>query len=277
MDEDEDEVSTATVQPQAHHEITAPKHSYSVKIINPSRKTAYSVRKFRVNADFDTPDDIKQQLCDAFHENIPSSGADLEIGYISPGHGVKGQQRWIIDEEDVQDMYKEYKGKNEVLLWFYIPSGSADDAGRRVRSRSPDPGKKRPTKKQSNYENKLDEVEAVVEKLKEKHLGKYPEEKLRMWGHLIQMGKHASYDDPPNLPFFRKGQKSVGYSCNPIVDVPTNLGVFSQGISPSKRLQMRSQCIEQLDRWHALLEKGGITKGQYDELQATIFKDMQNM
>jgi len=40
---------------------------------------------------------------------------------------------------------------------------------------------------------------------------------------------------------------------------------------------MRSQCIEQLDRWHTLLEKGGITKEQYDELQATIFKDMQNM
>ena len=38
---------------------------------------------------------------------------------------------------------------------------------------------------------------------------------------------------------------------------------------------MRSQCIEQLNRWHTLLEKGRITKGQYDGLQATILKDMQ--
>lgn len=58
------------------------------------------------------------------------------------------------------------------------------------------PGKKT---KQSNYQNQVDEVEAVVVKLKEKHLVKYPEEKIRMWGHLIQMGKHTSYDDPPNF------------------------------------------------------------------------------
>jgi len=257
VDEDEDRPVTL------HRKTTSlnTKHSYSVKIINPSKKTAYSVRKLRVDSNFDTPEDIKQQLCEAFSEHIPNSDVDLEIGYISPGHGARGQQRWIIDNEDVQDMYEDYKGKNEVLLWFYIPSSNVHHGGRRVRSRSP--GKK---KKQSNYQNKVDEVEAVVVKLKEKHSGKYPEEKIRMWGHLIQMGKHASYDDPPNLPFFCKDKKSVASSSS-----------CSQGVSPSKRLQMRSQCIEQLDRWHTLLEKGGITKEQYDELQATIFKDMQNM
>ena len=164
--------------------------------------------------------------------------------------------------------YEDYKGKNEVLLWFYIPSGNVHHGGGSSRVRSRSPVKK---KTQSNYQNK---VEAVVVKLKEKHSGKYPEEKIRMWGHLIQMGKHASYDDPPNLPFFRKDKRSVASSCNPTENVPRNP---SQGVSPSKRLQMRSQCIEQLGRWHTLLEKGGITKGQYDELQATIFQDMQNM
>ncbi len=46
------------------------KHAYSVEIINPSRNTAYSVRKFRVSADFETPDAVNQQLCYAFHEQI---------------------------------------------------------------------------------------------------------------------------------------------------------------------------------------------------------------
>jgi len=65
-----------------HHKTTSlnPKHSYSVKIINPSKKTAYSVRKLRVDSNFDTPDDIKQQLCEAFSEYIPNSDVDLEIG-----------------------------------------------------------------------------------------------------------------------------------------------------------------------------------------------------
>ena len=59
-------------------------------------------------------------------------------------------------------MYEDYKGKNEVLLWFYIPSGYVHHGGGRVRSCSP--GKKTT---QSNYQNKVDEVEAVVVKLKE--------------------------------------------------------------------------------------------------------------
>ena len=96
---DENEVSPVTVQ------TTSLNPSYSVKIINPSKKTAYSVWKLRVNSDFDTPEDIKQQLCESFSEHIPNSDADLEIGYIRPGHGARGQQRWIIDNEDVKDMY----------------------------------------------------------------------------------------------------------------------------------------------------------------------------
>ena len=41
---------------------------------------------------------------------------------------------------------------------------------KRNRSRSPDTGKQ-PKNKSSNYQHKLDEVETVVLKLKEKHLG----------------------------------------------------------------------------------------------------------
>lgn len=116
-------------------------------------------------------------------------------------------------------------------------------------------------------------------KLKDKHAGMFSEGKLRMWGHLIQMGKHASYDDPPNLLFFR-GHKSATRSPAIVKEgVPwSDTGgscVSSVSMSPGKRLQMRSQCIEQLDQWHTLLEKGGITQEQYDELQGKIFADMQ--
>lgn len=49
----------------------------------------------------------------------------------------------------------------------------------------------------------------------------------------------------------------------------------STGVSPSKRLNMRSQCIEQLDRWQTLLEKGCITQADYDEMHAKIMADMK--
>ncbi len=86
---------------------------------------------------------------------FPSSDADLKIAYISPGHGARGQQHWLIDE-DVKDM--------KCFCGFT------------------DPGKNKQKKKPSNYENKLDEVEAVVDKLKEiEALGWVPWRKKRMW------------------------------------------------------------------------------------------------
>ena len=55
-------------------------------------------------------------------------------------------------------MYSEYEGKNEVLLWFYIPQPRPNSitAGKRSRSRSPGSGKNPKQKKSSNYESKLD-------------------------------------------------------------------------------------------------------------------------
>ena len=50
----------------------------------------------------------------------------------------------------------------------------------------------------------------------------------------------------------------------------------SNGVSPSKRLIMRRQCIEQLDRWHTLLQKGCITQADYDEMHGKIMADMKN-
>ena len=31
--------------------------------------------------------------------------------------------------------------------------------------------------------------------------------KLNAWAHLIQMGKHGSYDCPPDLPYFKRSTK----------------------------------------------------------------------
>ena len=41
-----------------------------------------------MKCDFQTPNDIKDQLCDAFAEYLSDKDADVEMGYIKPGHGV---------------------------------------------------------------------------------------------------------------------------------------------------------------------------------------------
>ena len=73
-----------------------------------------------------------------------------------------------------------------------------------------------------------------------------------MWALLIQMGKHNRYDHAPDKLFFKSGKKCVNEAAT---------------ASPGKRLQMRSECIDQLDKWHQLMEKGAITAEQYKEIQ----------
>ena len=91
-----------------------------------------------------------------------------------------------------------------------------------------------------------------------------------MLGHTIDLKKHSSYDEPPNKPFFVGKQKSTKES--EIVAVTPQkssvaLSSSSVGISPGKRVNLQSECIDQLQKWHVLMENGDITKSQYEEMQ----------
>ena len=49
-----------------------------------------------------------------------SEDDEYDIGYIEPSkQGVRGKTRWIFDESDIKDMYKEYQDakKNEIIIW----------------------------------------------------------------------------------------------------------------------------------------------------------------
>ena len=45
------------------------------------------------------------------------------LGYIEPGHGLRGKQRWISSDEDLRDMYRMHSTK-EILLWCFEESGT---------------------------------------------------------------------------------------------------------------------------------------------------------
>ena len=71
-------------------------------------------------------------------------------------------------------------------------------------------GSKKKTPAVVSQSKKLGEVQEIYEKLHSKHTS-YDQEQLRMWAHLIQMGKHDSYEVPPYKPFFKntKSQKKL--------------------------------------------------------------------
>ena len=68
----------------------------------------------------------------------------------------------------------------------------------------------------------------------EKHSKDYTVEQIRSWAHMVQMGKHLPYDEPPGKPFFRN--KKVKNDKRP-----------SQ-LSPKKRIELHTECMEQLQK-----------------------------
>ena len=83
---------------------------------------------------------------------------------------------------------------------------------------------------------------------------------------LVEMGKCDSIEQPPDKPFFR-GRKGTS--------TPEPTAVV--GVSPGKKVNMRSQLIEQLQKWYQLLDTGAITQVQYDQLKETVMKDIKEL
>ena len=45
-------------------------------------------------------------------------------------------------------------------------------------------------------------------------------------------------------------------------------------LSPGKRVQLSSQYIDQLSRWHSLKQEGGISAEEYEQLRKNILSDI---
>ena len=119
----------------------------------------------------------------------------------------------------------------------------------------------------SNYDKhieKMTDVDEICDELSDKHADKNTPEQYRCWSDLIQLRKHDSYESPPNKRFFT--EKSRGTAA-----------AFSAGVSPSKRINMRSECMSQLDKWHSLKERGIISEEQYKDVQDKIMSDIQKV
>ena len=112
------------------------------------------------------------------------------------------------------------------------------------------------------------------------HSGLYSLEQYNCWAHTIDMGKHNSYDSPPDLPFF-VGKKAPTKASTPVVATAVatqgSAGSSSQPESPGKRIRYRGECMDQLTKWHSLMEKGIITEEQYQGFVGKILNDIEKM
>lgn len=260
------------------NEKSVEERTYTVKVISAGSSAGYLVKKWDISTKFSSYIEIRDQLALDFAALL-QEGDEFHFGYIQRGHGVKGKQFSITDDQDVCSMYSEYRGRREIILWMKICKPR--DGGSRKRQKTVEEADDSLSKRRksdgrsagTNYQghlSRMSEVEEIVEDLEMRHGEKnvFSAEQLRVWGHMIQMKKHSSYDEPPDKPFFRHSRTVKG---------KTNTSPSgSDGMSPAKRINLRTECINQLDKWHMLLEKGAITSDQYQQLQDTILGDIKN-
>ena len=251
--------------------------SYSIKIV-PKKKAEYVIKKLHnITKKFHSIEELKQAINESYREKVSLEN----FGYIEPGRGAKGKQRWLASAEDLEDMYRVHHGKEEILLWC-----NASDQASRKRAHSPDAEEESEGRKQaksSRYEkftDKMTEVEAIEAELRDRHAdGIYSEFQLRSWAHLIQMKKHSSYDNPPDKPFWKTTQTSnsvTSGSTSASLILGCNEGSSSRD-SPGKRINMRGKCMEQLMQLHKLFENGVVTMEQYEEMKSAIMGEVKKL
>ncbi len=238
------------------------KYKYSVKVINSNKKTDYDVQILQQTKRFDSLSEVRNEIA-----SVLKCSQVSRVGFVEPGHGLKGKQWWLLDDGDLQDMYENFKSRT-VLFWCIDPQSVVTNHPQGTKRPLVEPGDKPPKSKRDVSSQKISDVEAIVKQLEDKHGSKYTIEQMNAWAHMLQMKKHSSYDVPPDMPYFtgsKKKQREAATGTRPSGD---------ESWSPRKRVNLRSECINQLDKWHGLLEKGAITQQQFDELQKTILKDI---
>ena len=87
------------------------------------------------------------------------------------------------------------------------------------------------------------------------------------------MGKHTSLDEPPDKPFWR-GRKRPATEAES--QMTTKMCVVSSS-SPSTKVSMRTQLIDQLEKWKKLHTDGIIDDAEYKELRESILTDIKNL
>ena len=255
------------------------KWSYTVKVINPNGMGGKKFLPLDSHETFDRIQDIKECILTGCQEYI-EKGKQLNFGYIKPGHGKKGKQIDLVSDDDLREMYPRYKKGTNILLWMKhstitttrkrarTPAGAKESE--RIHQSEPESstsgGRKAGRSSYDKHIEKMTVVDEICDELSAKHGDKYTPEQYRCWANLIQLQKHDSYDSPPKKRFF--GEKSGS-------TVPTQS--VGAGVSPSKRITMRSECMSQLDKWHGLKERGIISEEQYKEVQDKIMSDIQKV
>ena len=198
----------------------------------------------------------------------------VEMGYVEPGHGMKGRKIWLHTDDDVKMMYviERHDKKRSVMLWCYTGT-IAQATGKIEHASKSSKSVKGGTKYGQHLENHS-AVDEIYQQLQEKHKD-YSPRRLRAWANMVHLKSWTSTDEPPNKPFFTKGRKQHYNDDKSNGESPVRKKLsLSVSSSPGRKIRVRSELIDQLDKFH---KSGALSSTEYDELRSTILSDFKDL
>ena len=240
--------------------------------------------------------ELKMKLLSTLSEHLPpiSEIDSFEVGYME---GRRQTKRWIISEDDISEMYENAPNDDcEILLWCDGKDVSRIDRKRKGSDISVDKtAPKRSSPTSSSHEQ---EVEALSQELNSIHGEKYTYAQYKLWARMILNQQHRDKETPPNIPMImgkpeKKAKKDFSESLAdcavaivkalqpPAPTTPaTSAGVHSvstppNGISPGKKVNLRSQYLSQLKTLQSLRDDGVLTQEEFIEEKAIVLKNLK--
>ena len=265
---------------------------YYVRLVqDPKKKSKYVVRQWHVvSQGFNSSDEMKRLLQDAFPDDLPALTSDFYLGYFEPPSGAK---RWIIDDRDLQSLYANRDPGSKINLWCEPKLPEAESSTDSGKSSQPAAKKRKGTTRESIEL----ETDSVFDQLKGKH-PHMENPKLRLWAKVIQSGHWEDYDNPPPIPLITgpkikpKQQKEtftdalVGAATaivktlqpqDPNTPKRSSNDSDKPKISPMKSATIRRSCLDDLKKLKDLHEDGVLTEEEFQEEKQQILATLRSL
>ena len=244
---------------------------------------AYVLRNIET-ASVCTVDDMKNLIRNQLRREIILE--DFSIGYTQ-GSTVVG----IRSRDDISEFWSCVKSSNKTNLWcdglkVSAPLVATNKRNLKMADINSDldsdfdsettSSTKKKKKKQARISYEEEEVQEVVDSLKQKHGSDFTVMQYRMWGEMVVGGNHKSLDNPPNNTMFSRAGGGTPYKKNsqhsPVTQLATAITAAlspkhspAVGIagSPAKVIEGRSKLYKQLSELQNLRSIGILSEDEY--------------
>ena len=197
-------------------------------------------------------------------------------------------------------MWSELRSTAKLVLWCDGLQGESSAKCKQKRGHgceSDDDEQGATKKRKTKSQDKEEQVQDIVDTLKEKHGSKFTVMQLRIWAEMIAGSIHMSTDDPPGTSMFVRagGQAKKGDGSSPsitkaITDAAcaiTNVLTPKQNLpnkvqnvstcSPVKAIENRSKLYKQLSELNNLKSSGVLTEEEYVSEKQAIMALLQEI